>query len=243
MHALEDTSTPLAVLIAILGYSLCSSTLLLLNKMSVEYLNIPSVVSLIQLVVAAMIVFALPLFGVVVDKFEWEKVKVYAIYILAFVAAIYTNMKALSASNVETVIVFRSCSPLAVTVIEYMFLDREWPELRSQISLCCVALGAVLYCLTDSQFALNGLAAYYWVTLYFFLITFEMTYGKILTSNVKMESVWGPVYYCNVLAIFPMFMLGYVNGDYVDVGQKLAEVPATGAWLIFMSCIVGTLIG
>jgi hypothetical protein len=39
--------------------------------------------------------------------------------------------------------------------------------------------------------------AYSWVVTYFFLITFEMTYGKKLTSSVKMDSVWGPVLYCN----------------------------------------------
>ena len=45
--------------------------------------------------------------GIHVDDFERDKVKAYAIYIAIFVLAIYTNMKALQASNVETVIVFR----------------------------------------------------------------------------------------------------------------------------------------
>lgn len=78
------------------------------------------------------------------------------------------------------------------------------------ISLLLVASGALMYCLSDSQFALGGLKSYSWVIAYFFLITFEMTYGKKLTSSVKMDSVWGPVLYCNALAALPMFLLGYL---------------------------------
>jgi GDP-mannose transporter len=152
-------------------------------------------------------------------------------------------MQALSHSNVETVIVFRACSPIAVSVVEYLFMDRAWPSLRSTLSLCAVALGALIYCMSDSQFALNGISAYTWVIIYFFLITFEMTYGKKLTSSVKMDSVWGPVLYCNLLAALPMFLLGYTNGDYDGIGDKLAELPANGAMILLFSCVAGTLIG
>ena len=245
MQHLEDTSTPMAVAIAIVAYSLCSSSLLLLNKLTMEYLPLPSLVSLIQISFASVIVFSAKNCGLKVDNLEWDKVKSYGVYIFAFVTAIFCNMKALAASNVETVIVFRSCSPVAVCIIEYIFMERELPSFRSSLSLFGVVVGAVMYCLTDSQFALNGVAAYYWVSAYFILIVFEMTYGKQLTSNVKMESVWGPVYYCNVLSLIPMFLIGQMNGDFTyDVAAtKLREVPVAGAWLILFSCVVGTLIG
>jgi GDP-mannose transporter len=70
-----------------------------------------------------------------------------------------------------------------------------------------------------------------------------MTYGKKLTSSVKMDSVWGPVLYCNLLAALPMFLLGYSNGDYEDVYEKLVEMPANGVLILIFSCIAGTLIG
>jgi hypothetical protein len=70
-----------------------------------------------------------------------------------------------------------------------------------------------------------------------------MTYGKKLTSSVKMDSVWGPVLYCNLLAAFPMFLLGYVNGDFVGIQDKLAALSFNGVMVLFFSCIVGTLIG
>jgi GDP-mannose transporter len=178
-----------------------------------------------------------------VDNLEWSKIKPYSIYIVAFVAAIYSNMKALSLSNVETVIVFRACSPLTVTIIEYLLMDRAMPSLRSSLSLGLVALGAIFYCKSDSEFELNGIAAYYWVFIYAGFITFEMTYGKKLTSSVKMDSVWGPVLYCNILAALPMFFLGYINGDYENIFEKLVAIPPQGIALIAFSCVTGTLIG
>jgi GDP-mannose transporter len=181
--------------------------------------------------------------GAQIDGFEWEKVKAYSIYIVAFVGAIYANMKALSYSNVETLIVFRACSPISVTIIEYFFMDRAWPTLRSTFSLGLVATGAIIYCISDSQLTLNGFSTYSWVLIYFVLITFEMTYGKKLTSSVKMDSVWGPVLYCNSLAALPMFLLGYVNGDYENISEKLSELPANGALVLLFTCVTGTLIG
>ena len=243
MQRLEDTSTPLAIGLAVFGYSLCSSTLLLANKMAIEYLPYPAVVSFIQILSSTVTIFVMKTLGVSVDDLEWTKLKAYGMYIMAFVSAIYANMQALQHSNVETVIVFRACSPIAVCAVEYMFLGRALPSLRSTLSLLAVAAGAVLYCMSDSEFNLNGLGAYYWVTIYFFLITFEMTYGKKLTSTVKMDSVWGPVFYCNLLAAGPMFALGYTAGDYNDVTERLLEMPLNGVLILLFSCVTGTLIG
>ncbi|RYG66393.1 hypothetical protein EON64_09865 [archaeon] len=143
--------------LAIFAYSICSSTLLLANKMVIAHFPLPSVISFIQIAVSAVAILVYKMLGGNVDGFEWAKIKAYSLYIVAFVAAIYANMQALAHSNVETVIVFRACSPIAVTVIEYIFMDRALPTLRSTFSLCAVAAGAALYCMSDSQFALDGI--------------------------------------------------------------------------------------
>ena len=186
-----DIAPFLQVVTAIFGYSACSSTLLLANKAALFYFNRPSLVSFVQISFAAFVLFVMKyLIGVEVDDLEWEKIKPYSVYIFAFVSAVYANMRALSVSNVETVIVFRACTPLAITIVDFLFMGRSLPSLRSTLSLCAVSLCAVLYCITDSEFAVKGIEAYYWVSIYFCLIVFEMTYGKRLTSEVKMKSVW-----------------------------------------------------
>lgn len=231
------------VVIAIVFYSFCSSTLLLANKMVLMDLPLPSFVSFVQMFFTVVIIYLLSGCGVNIDAFDWAKLKPYSLYIIAFVFAIYTNMKALSYSNIETVIVFRSCTPISVTVVEYLFMGRALPSMRSALSLAVVAGGAVFYCLSDSQFAMKGIEAYYWVSIYFLLMTFEMTYGKRLTSSIKMDSVWGSVKYCNVLALLPMYLLGHMNGEFNGLETKLIEVPANTMMILMFSCVAGALIG
>ena len=219
--------------------------MLLANKIALSYLPKPSVVSVLQIIFATVAVLFLKHgLGVKVDDFEMRKLRPYGIYILAFVSAIFANMQALNASNVETVIIFRSCTPLATSIIEYYLMNRSIPSTRSTLSLLGVAAGAVVYCFNDSQVALEGLSAYYWVILYFVLITFEMTYGKQLTRDVKMDSpTWGPVLYQNTLAILPMMALGAGKGELDGATEAIAAVPMAGAMVLFFSCITGTMIG
>lgn len=242
-HLIFITSS-VQIAVAIAAYSLCSSTLLLANKLSLHYIPMPATTSLIQLAFAAVVVLLLKyVMKQDIDGFEWEKVRPYLYYVAIFVAAIYSNMQALSHSNVETVIVFRACSPIAVCAIEYFFMNRELPSTRSAASLLCVAVGAIVYCMSDSDFALKGLSAYYWVFIYFITIVLEMTYGKILTSSVKTVSVWAPVLYCNLFAVPPMFLLGLSEGGFNGVASALPNLGFAGFVVIAFSCVVGTLIG
>jgi len=201
-----------------MGYSLCSSTLLLANKLSITYLPSASLLAFVQIVFSTIAVLIIQVTKLSeVDTFDWERSKAYALYVIIFVLAIYTNMKALSVSNVETVIVFRACSPIAVALTDYLFMNRAFPTIRSCISLVVIASGAIVYCLSDSQLSMHGISSYYWVLTYFVLIVIEMTYGKSLTSTVKMNSVWGPVLYCNAFSIIPIGLLCWVDGDFEKV--------------------------
>jgi drug/metabolite transporter (DMT)-like permease len=243
---LEEISSIYDIGLSIVAYSLCSSTMLLANKIALSYLPLPSVVSVMQITFAAAAVFVLKYgLGVKIDDIEMEKLKPYALYIVAFVTAIFANMQALNVSNVETVVVFRASTPLATTIIEYIFMGRSFPTIQSLVSMSCVAIGALVYCLSDSQFALEGLHAYKWVLLYYVLIVFEMTYAKQLTRDIKMISpTWGPTLYQNLLAIVPMMMLGALMGDFHDdTLNHVLEIPFSGAVVIIFSCITGTMIG
>ena len=91
-------------------FSFASSSLLLVNKLCLHVMPLPSFISLTQFVVCALTTKALMLSGQVAeDAFEWRKVKPYCYYVCMFVATIYCNMRALQHANVETIIVFRAC--------------------------------------------------------------------------------------------------------------------------------------
>ena len=157
--------------------------------------------------------------------------------------SLYSNMHALKYSNVETVIVFRSCCPILVTIIEYLFMGRAMPSLRSIASILFILIFAIIYCLSDAEFRLNGVSAYKWVILYLVMITFEMTYGKGLTSKVKMESIWGPVLYCNALGLLPMYILGSLNHEFDHMDEVVESIDARAFAVVLFTCIAATLIG
>jgi len=115
------------------------------------------------------------------------------LYVLQFVVGIYTNMKALQHSNIDTVIVFRASCPLAVCVLEWAFLGRQLPNCRSCMALLCILLGVLGYVSADKSFVVGGIHAYTWVIAYTLVTATQMAYGKyIVGPDMKFASMWRP---------------------------------------------------
>eukprot|EP00127_Corallochytrium_limacisporum_P007515 Clim_evm37s253 gene=Clim_evmTU37s253 len=202
---------------AIAFYAFCSSTLLVLNKLAVFHAKSSSFVIITQLVASAVVVKILQRTnGLKVDALEEQKVKSFIPIALVFAVALYTNVKTLEYANVETVIVFRSLTPLAVSVGDYFFLNRELPSYQSFGAMAAIVIGASIYVMTDDGFEVT---AYSWAVLYLGIIVFEMLYVKHVMNTVEMTT-WGRVYYNNLLSIPPVFLFGVVMNEF----QKLAEV-------------------
>lgn len=151
--------TPEAIIFMIL-YSAASSSLLLINKLCLRYVHAPSFISTLQFVAASIVPVALMATNLVPrDEWACDKLKAYSYYVGMFVCTIYCNMKvplflvypgfvhaeackvcaiaaqALEFSNVETIIVFRACVPLVVAILDWGFMGRQLPSLRSSLSL------------------------------------------------------------------------------------------------------------
>jgi drug/metabolite transporter (DMT)-like permease len=198
------------IIIGIVGYSLCSSSLLLLNKMAVYHLPNVSFVLLCQFIFSVVVVKFCSMCGwLELQPIEWNTVKRFYGVSLLFACCLFTNVKALQYANVETLIVFRALSPIAVTVADYMFLDMELPSLRSWISLISIVAGAVAYVHFDGQFRMQS---YVWVLAYFFSIVSEMVFVKYIITEVKMGT-WDRVYLNNMLSIIPVIIFGMVFDD------------------------------
>ena len=158
-------------------------------------------------------------------------------YNAAFVISIYANMKALEGSNVDTVIVFRSCAPLAVAFLEWMFMQRAFPSVKSLFALLLILLGASGYVYTDSAFKLSGWAAYTWCSLWILLLCFLMVFGKVIVDHVSMQSMFGHVYYTNCLSVPPMLLMG-VGLNEASAWPHVRFTPG-GAVFLFLSSVVG----
>jgi GDP-mannose transporter len=228
--------------VAMISYSVCSSSLLLVNKICMQLIPGPSFVSTMQFVVCTVFIMGLKASGqVVVDDWVWSKVQPYLAYVALFVVGIYCNMKALSVSNIETLIVFRSCCPIVVCVLDWAFLGRELPNRRSVLALLLIVTGAAGYVASDNAFRMVGWTAYSWVTAYFVGISIQMAYGKhIVGPHLGFKSMWGPTLYTNALSIVPMVFIGLIGKE----PRRMARVewtPNAVLWLS-ISCVVGVAI-
>lgn len=244
------------VILSIVSYSLCSGSLVLVNKLILSYIPFPSIVITGQLFASIFLIYGANMFGVIeVDPIKWVYLKPYLIYTVAFSLGVYTNMMCLNTSNVETVIVARGLSPLLVSVLDPIFLGRELPSRRSIIALCIIAFGAFGYASTDEAFLTQGASAYVYPFFYLVTITFEMVYGKQIVRSVAFKTVSGPVQYTNLLGWPPMIVFAYFGGEFAGfadfmrdngaqtMGELTAALPKECVALVVLGCIVGTGIG
>jgi len=223
-------------------YSFASASMLLVNKLCLRALPMPGLVSVAQFVFSAACILLIKVSGLApVDDFEWKKVRLYLLYVAQFVVGIYTNMKALQHSNVDTVIVFRAMCPLLVCVLEWAFLGRQLPSARPALSLLAIVVGAAGYVSADKAFGVLGISAYSWVIAYTIVTATQMAYGKLIVGpEMKFSSMWGPTQYTNVLSILPMLVIAMVSNE----PAKLEKVVWT-AWsfeILLASCVVGLVI-
>jgi len=171
-----------SIVIGIIAYSLCSSSLLLINKFAVTNLPSVSFVLICQFLASIFVVKLCDALGLLkVDALSWEKVQKFWGVSFLFACCLFTNVKALQYANVETLIVFRACTPLAVTIMDFFFMNMELPNLRSWIALISIVFGAVAYVWFDGNFKLDS---YMWVMAYFFSIVTEMVYVKFVITEV-----------------------------------------------------------
>jgi len=244
------------IVLSIICYSLCSGSLILINKLTLYNLPLPSIIISLQLFFTICFIYALNLFDLLpVDVLKWEFIKPYLIYTVAFSIGVFSNMTSLKNSNVETVIVFRSTAPLVVCVLESIFLGRELPSRRSCLALGMIGLGGFCYAATDKAFQDLGVGAYFWPLVYLCAISFEMVYGKVIVQNVKFVTRSGPVQYTNLLGLFPMIIFAMMDGEFemlekhrIDEGGGtylglLQSLPLKVVTLLVVGCLVGTLIG
>jgi len=240
-QCLDKENPQSTVIFAVVFYTLCSSVMLVANKVALSFNPLPALVICLQIAATISSILVLRAAGLSqVDEFDWPRVKEFLPYMVSFVLALYSSGRAIQNSNVETVIVFKACTPMLVAVLDYVFLGRQLPSTQSWMALGGMAGSVIGYVLTDSEFLLNGVSTYGWVTLYVLAVVFESTYGKRLCQNVKFNApVWGQVMYCNVLGFFPLLGIGLLSGEGNVVVNKGIDMSSKASFALFLTCVVG----
>jgi len=225
------------------AYSLCSGTLLIVNK--AVMLLIPSA----PLVTSLQCVFCIAAVGggaalcgaPRLGAMPAPLLRAYAAYSALFVLGIYSNMRSLEASNVDTVVVFRSAVPLVVAAGDWLYMGREAPSPRSVASMLVVVAGSAAFVALDAEFQVKGWAAYAWVSVYLVCIAAEMLFGKQLTSRHQ-ASLAASVLLTNAFALLPFLAIGASTGELARGLDARHFTPAAVAALL-ASCALSAGIG
>ena len=230
---MNNDSKNIGEYVAIIGYMISSSLLLLVNKLIIHQYNCPIFILLTQLFVTALTTFSLGVIGYIdVDALCWTKVKKFWLVPVAFMMTIFSNIKILQYSNVETFIVFRATTPLLLCVIEPWFLRRDLPGKTSIVSLTILFLGALSYVLSEKgEFSVESVT---WVIVWFTLFIFDQVFIKHVVDTVDMTT-WGRVYYSNLLPVIPMFFAFIFSDEYTNI-HIIDKMP----FLLPVSWVIGT---
>ncbi|KAM1072488.1 hypothetical protein FF1_017746 [Malus domestica] len=228
----------------VIGYALCSSLLAVINKFAITKFNYPGLLTALQYLTSALGVWGLGKSGFLHhDPFTWQTAKKFLPAALVFYLAIFTNTNLLRHANVDTFIVFRSCTPLLVALADTAFRKQPIPSKLTFVSLLIILGGAVGYVATDSGFTLT---AYAWAFAYLVTITTEMVYIKHMVTNLGLNT-WGFVLYNNLLSLMMAPPFWIITGEYSDVfaalGSNVANFFEPGAlFAVSLSCVFGLLI-
>lgn len=228
----EDTDTEIektsvySTIFAVVGYMLSSALLLLINKITIHELPLPCFVLFTQLLSSAVVTRTLGVLDVIeVEPLQVSKIRRFWLVPVAFMMTIYSNVKILQHSNVETFIVFRASTPILLSILEPWFLGRALPNRKSTLSLLMLLVGAVAYVFfEEGQFSTDST---FWVICWYTLFCFDQLFVKHVVDTVEM-STWTRVYYTNALPVIPLLCVFLASGEY----EQLMTKPFITPWLL-----------
>lgn len=238
---LEASKQVYATSSLVIGYALCSSLLAVINKFAITKFNYPGLLTALQYLTSALGVWIFGKLGFLHhDPFTLENAKKFMPAALVFYLAIFTNTNLLRHANVDTFIVFRSCTPLLVALADTTFRKQPLPSKLTFVALLVILAGAMGYVATDSGFSLT---AYSWALAYLVTITTEMVYIKHMVTNLGLNT-WGFVFYNNLLSLMMAPLFWFVTGEYAEVFSALSKnagnwFDSTAFYAVSLSCVFG----
>jgi solute carrier family 35 len=227
--------SPTSVGWAIAYYSLCSSCLLIVNKVALHILPATVFLLSLQLWFAVVFVYLLQACGVVqIEPFRLETALKFVPVVLSFLGTLFSNAKVLQYSNVETFITFRSTTPLVLCVCDYLFLGRHLPSARSLACLFGLLVSSAGYALFDHAFDVR---AYSWLGVWYVCFTVYEVVVKHMCDTVAVDN-WTRVVYTNAMAGSVLgFAIPMVRGEHAAVAALPWTAMATSTLLT--SCLIG----
>jgi drug/metabolite transporter (DMT)-like permease len=203
---LQTLAVPLAVAI----YIICSSCMLVVNKSAMKVLPFVYTNTAMQTAASAVLLliarhFRYIAFSNPTLKTVWSWSGVLA----AWIVPILLNMKAVHLVTVETMMMFRSLTIVAVAIGDY-FLLKTIINFREGFSCLVISVGGLIYASNDLNFHFEG---YVWGAAYSFGMVVNSLYIKHCFNKHKDMSSWEKSFLNNLLATPAVLILAFAFED------------------------------
>ena len=215
-------------------YMLSSSTMLVLNKLAIEYFRRPMLLLMFQLsFVSVVLTILCNLKAIHLSPLSLDTLKQFWVVPLAFLMTLFCNIQILNHSNVETFIVLRASTPIILSILDVQFFSRRLPQTKSWISIFCVFVFACSYVYYENKKLTSD--SVFWLASWYAMFCFDQIYIKHIVDTVKM-TMWDRVWYTNTIPIFiiPPIALLYEEPIVVSDINVFVYIAAT--------CLVGVMI-
>ena len=234
-----EEAKPKRLAFMIASYSICSSTLLLVNKYVLQSFPVPSTILATQCFFTA---FAVRCASIVfsnqnVETMSKADFRLFVVVVICFVGTLFSNAKALQYTNVDTVIGLRLTMPLITCVLEYLFLGRQLPNTRSALALFGVAGSFSFYIMENGSLPFRSV---FWLGLWYSWTIFEGIFLKHVVT-VSRLSTMSKTYYLNVfsMVVFAFLALQLESRGLQPVTMSDAGLLAfVSHLLLLLSCFL-----
>ncbi len=238
----EDQASPASMAVFV-AYCIVSSTMLLFNKACMAVLPAPCTVTLLQVTVTTVLIGAAWCCSLVeIQTVDRAILSHYVMYALIFALGINFTMRSLVITNVETVLLFRSCSPVLVSFIDTLWLGREMPSRRSFLAMLCIVLGATWFATSELQTDTSTLdvPGVCVNSINLLLTATLMTWGKHVTDNSEVNLTTS-VFICNVTSVIPILVLVVLEKEHLIIREH-RWLSSRAVGVFGTSCVMGTVL-
>lgn len=229
-------------------YAVSSASLLVLNKAAIKLVPEPALLLLAQVGSTAVFIAVPAQLGWISCTMVPERKTAIAFTLVShlFLATIYTNIKFLQFVGVNAFIVLRCSTPLAVSVLDWIFMGRKLPDARSCGALAGVMGSAAVYVALKGGGAGPGISGMgmVWGALWFGTFLTDMIFIKSVVDSHPCNGMERALYqnmYC-IPTLIALFMTGLDGSSAAELMASNTSLDALGLIMLGLSCVGGTVL-
>ena len=240
-----------ATAIKILAYGISSSALLVLNKVCITEIPNASLLLFIQILSTVLFIIVPVLSGHVSVNLNPpnEVIRAYCLVAFVFLGTIYSNFQVIRTIGVNSFIVLRCGTPLLISLLDFLFLNRELPQGRSLLALFGIFLAGSAYAymkyveFESAQHKLENKSAGFvglaWSIVWLTCFAVDMIYIKHVAHAHKCTGIERTLYQ-NLLAI-PILLVPLLS-PLEESSVRAVDVGNRALIALGLSCIAGSVL-